>query len=57
MPYVVTVFAVSINCAESACGSVTASLFDTSIPTLRSPFRIASIDAPGTQFKNTSIAT
>ena len=46
--------AVSTTGADVLRGSVQAITFERA-PTDRSPLRIASIDAPGMQFKNTSI--
>ena len=54
MPYVVSVLAVSTTGADVLRGSVQAITFERA-PTERSPLRIANIDAPGMQFKKTSI--
>ena len=50
MPYVVSVLAVNTTGADVLRGSVQAITFNRA-PTLRRPLRMASIDAPGTQFK------
>ncbi|OSY48854.1 hypothetical protein BG846_05584 [Streptomyces fradiae ATCC 10745 = DSM 40063] len=54
MPYVVSVFAVSTLGAELQRGAAKPMVWE-SMPTSRSPRRIATIEAPGTQSRNTSM--